>query len=259
MSDPPTWRESAKAGRYEEAERLRTVVVGEAVEPDDEEEGRALRILAAMQVALRGKAWRSASRRLDDVDDWPAWIDGERVQSDVTTLAESGAMLERRDVDTALATLASLNDLPPGPFEAERLTQLGTARILVGDDEHARASFEQALARDPKHVRALVNLGNVALEAGATDEAIERYLAALQIDDAFANAHHNLGVAYRRKGMIGKSVASLRRAQRAERSNDARAAREDVRSMGDRMPGRRLRWGIGSVVAAVAAWWLFAR
>lgn len=259
MNDPRSWREVASAGRYEEAERLRTLAVGESADENDEIERAAVRALAAMQLSLRTKAWRTAARRPDEVEAWPDWIDGARVERDVTALAETGAALERRDVVDALATLEAMGEASPGPFEAERLTQLGTAYVLHGDDDEARRCLEAALALDGQHVRAHVNLGNVALESGDVDHAIERYHAALQIDDAFANAHHNLGVAYRRKGMIGKSVASLRKAQRAERRHDAREAREDVRSIGTRVRGRRLRWGVGLVLLVAVVWWLFGR
>ena len=264
MSDAPIpsgpgWREAAVAGRYDEAERLRALAVAAATEPDDEDERAALRSLAAIQASLRGKSWRIAERRAAEDHAWPGWVDGDRIASDVAVLAASGAALERREVEQALEALGPLAELPPGPFEAERLTQLGTAFVLEGSDAEARGCFTRALEVDPTHPRALVNLGNVALEAGEVDEAIERYQQALRIDEDFANAHHNLGVAYRRKGMIGKSVRSLRRAQRADRKRDAREAREDVRGLRGRGAGRSLRWlGWGALVALIV-WWFVLR
>jgi hypothetical protein len=79
------------------------------------------------------------------------------------------------------------------------------------------------------------------------------------VDDEFANAHHNLGVAYRRKGMIGKSVASLRRAQRAQRKRDSREAREDARELRGRGAGRSLRWLFWGVLVGVVVWWFVLR
>ena len=264
MSDAPVptgqgWREAAAAGRFDEAERLRAIAVAAALEPDDEDERAALRSLAAIQASLRSKAWGTAERRAAEEHAWPAWLDGDRVASDAAVLAASGAALERREVDPALTALAPLADLPPGPFEAERLTQLGTAFVLDGSDDEARSCFTRALEVDPTHPRALVNLGNVALEAGEVDEAIERYQQALRVDEDFANAHHNLGVAYRRKGMIGKSVRSLRRAQRADRKRDAHQAREDVRALRGRGAGRSLRWLGWGALAALGVWWFFLR
>lgn len=258
-SAPDGWREAARAGRYDDAERLRAIAVGAGVEADDEAERAALATLASVQNGLRTKTWRTAARRAAESAESLVGIDADRVRDDAAVLAETGAALERREIALALELLEPLGERPAGPFEAERLTQLGTARILDGDDEAARSCFEQALTLDPRHTRALVNLGNVALEAGEVDLAIERYQAALRVDEGFSNAHHNLGVAYRRKGILGKSVASLRRAQRAERRHDAREAREDVRSIGGRVRGRRVRQIATLVVAAGLLWWFFVR
>jgi tetratricopeptide (TPR) repeat protein len=257
--DPTRWREVARAGRFELALRQRLLAVGEGAEPDRPADAVALRTLDEVQGLLRDKAWSRAERRLEQLEDAPDWLDREAVERDVARLAETGRALERRDVDAALAGLAAFEGAAPGPFEAERLTQVGTARILDDEGEAAARCFERALEADPNHPRAIVNLGNVALEAGEVDRAIELYQRALQIDDGFANAHHNLGVAYRRKGEIGKSVRALRRAQRAERSRDASAAREDVRGLRNRMSGRRLRWLLWAVVAAVVVGFLLRR
>jgi tetratricopeptide (TPR) repeat protein len=84
--------------------------------------------------------------------------------------------------------------------------------LRSGDRVGASRDFAAALDRDPACVSALVNLGNLALEANMLDEARARYEAALRIDERSASAHHNLGVAYRRAGRIADSVRELRRA-----------------------------------------------
>jgi tetratricopeptide (TPR) repeat protein len=257
--DPRRWRELAAEGRFEAALRSRLVAVGEGAEPDDADDAAALRALADAQGLLREKAWRRAARRIVELEARPDWLDVEAAAADLAVLADAGAALDARDVDASLEALARFAGREDGPFEAERLTQLGTARVLDGDDEEARRCFAAALERDPKHPRALVNLGNVALEDGEVDEAIALYERALAVDDGFANAHHNLGVAYRRKGEIGKSVRALRRAQKAERARDATAARDEVRGLGRRLSGRNLRWLLWGVVAAAVVWVLLER
>jgi tetratricopeptide (TPR) repeat protein len=257
--DPTRWREVARAGRFDLALRQRLLAVGEGTEPDVQEDAVALRTLDEVKGLLHDKAWSRAERRLEQLETWPDWIDGEAVARDVGRLAASGRILDRRDVDAALEALAAFEGEPAGAFEAERLTQLGTARILDDEAEAARRCFDEALEIAPNHPRAIVNLGNVSLEAGEVDRAIELYQRALQIDDSFANAHHNLGVAYRRKGEIGKSVRALRRAQRADRSRDATAAREDVRGLGQRLSGRPVRWLLWALVAGGVVWFLLQR
>jgi len=258
-TDPRRWREVAQDGRFEEAARLRVIAVGEGAEAESEADRIAIRALADAQGLLREKSWTRAERVVSEVEARPEWIDWSTVENDLSTLAAAGAALDRRDVDEALEALAAFEGREDGPFEAERLTQLGTARILDSDSGAARACFERALELDPRHPRAMVNLGNVALEDGRIDDAIEQYQGALRIDDTFANAHHNLGVAYRRKGQVGKSVQALRRAQRAERSHDTRTAREEVRGLGQRLKGRTGRWLLWGAVAAVVVWILLER
>lgn len=92
----------------------------------------------------------------------------------------------------------------------------GVAFINMKRSQDARAAFEQALSIAPKHAPALVNIGNLHLEAGEIDEAIRYYQLAVVSDGEYALAHHNLGVAYKRLGRTGDAVRELRHAQRLE-------------------------------------------
>ncbi len=101
------------------------------------------------------------------------------------------------------------------PFaRAEAWVRRGVELALSGEREAARGAFEEALRWDPRHPRALVNLGNLELEAGRVDAAIDYYQRALKLDPDLADAHHNLAVAYRRKGEIDRMVRHLKRAER---------------------------------------------
>ena len=99
-----------------------------------------------------------------------------------------------------------------GDRPALAMSKRGVCRVRSGDRAGAARDFAGALDRDPSCVPALVNLGNLALEANMLEEARSRYEAALKIDDTSASAHHNLGVVYRRLGQIAESVRELRRA-----------------------------------------------
>ncbi|HKU67134.1 MAG TPA: tetratricopeptide repeat protein [Candidatus Baltobacteraceae bacterium] len=92
----------------------------------------------------------------------------------------------------------------------------GVALVELDRRQEARAAFETALASVPKFVPALVNLGNLHLEAGETEQAIRYYERAVLSDEDYALAHHNLGVAYKRLGRTGDSVRELRKAHRLE-------------------------------------------
>jgi tetratricopeptide (TPR) repeat protein len=92
----------------------------------------------------------------------------------------------------------------------------GVAFINLQRAREARAAFEQALTIVPRYAPALVNIGNLHLEAGEIEEAIRFYERAVLSDDEYALAHHNLGVAYKRLGRTGDAVRELRRAHRLE-------------------------------------------
>ncbi|MFT3868011.1 MAG: tetratricopeptide repeat protein [Nibricoccus sp.] len=47
----------------------------------------------------------------------------------------------------------------------------------------------------PSNARAICAHGRVLFEAGRTDEALDRYKAALKLDDGYFDAHNNLGIA----------------------------------------------------------------
>ena len=132
---------------------------------------------------------------------------------------------------------------------AEAETQRGTALVFLGDAEAAVSAFEKATTFDPRHYRALTNLGNVALERGRTDEAISHYENALKLNENFANAHHNLGVAYRRKGDVGKSVAAIRRAQRVSKQRDREEARAVLKTFGGEQRSKYLKWFLYALAA----------
>lgn len=126
--------------------------------------------------------------------------------------------LAQRRYDDALARLDALL-ADPSLSTNERAAvanKRGVAFINLERAADARAAFEQALVFAPGFAPALVNLGNVYLEAGDTQEAIRLYERAILSDDEYACAHHNLAVAYKRLGRTADAVRELRRAQRLE-------------------------------------------
>lgn len=126
--------------------------------------------------------------------------------------------LARRDYESALARLDELLADPalPAAERAAVANKRGVALIELKRPAEARAAFERALEIVPKFVPALVNVGNLHLEAGEIEEAIRHYESALLADDEYALAHHNLGIAYKRLGRTSDSVRELRKAHRLE-------------------------------------------
>ena len=96
------------------------------------------------------------------------------------------------------------------------LNALAIEAIRGGNREDAVARLVEAFEADPRSPAAVVTLGNLLLEDGQIDEAIVHYEHALVLDDAYAPAYHNLGVALHRSGRRGEAVRNLKKATKLE-------------------------------------------
>jgi lipoprotein NlpI len=126
--------------------------------------------------------------------------------------------LDRRDFARAQSELDSLlgRQSYSGTERAFLLNKRGVARIGLELRELARADFDAALEAQSQYAPALTNLGNLLLESGRLQDAIDHYERAIAGDPDYAIAHLNLGVAYKRAGRIAEGVRALRQAQRLE-------------------------------------------
>lgn len=210
--------------------------------PDDSQNTQLLSDLIDLRSHLRAKSWQKAETLAQTLEPQSGSLT-PNLLADVKRLRRSGEYLERAEAEDALSLLEAV-ELPL--LLAERETQRGTAQVFLADAEAAERAFYRATELDPKHYRALTNLGNVMLESGRVDEAIEHYEAALKVNNHFANAQHNLGVAYRRKGHVHKSVQAIRKAQRMGRQQERAAAQNALSVL--RKNGR-YHWLVWLVVA----------
>ena len=238
-----SWRDILQSGNASKAYQTYLLT-----EDTDEDTRNTLSILADVQTLLREKSWDQALRKLDRHDAtnlMPNWSD---LKAQVMILEKSAKALDHRDSEEALELLQGVTVVY---LLAEAECQRGTAHIFLNEVDKAKACFTRALEIDPKHCRALTNVGNLALEEDRVDDAIEAYEEALKYNDDFANAYHNLGVAYRRKGQYGKSIQHLKKAQSAL----SRKQREDSRqALGDltRTRGVKVvRWALYAVAAVI--------
>lgn len=251
FTDSLTWQDALAAGRAGEALALyrRSQQIDDAVY-------EALDTLAAMQVALREKSYTRALRGVSKLEQRPDLLDWDGLEADLVRVQKGAEETGKSRVEDALSTLAPV----AAPLlRAEVETLRGTVQVIDNRVDLAREHFENAVAADPKNYRAMTNLGNLALEAGDIDAAIAAYERALALNDSFGNAHHNLGVAYRRKGEVGKSVRALRKAQGASQKQLREEARETLQSGVSGGLAKYGRWLVYIVVAVVVFFLLRSR
>lgn len=134
--------------------------------------------------------------------------------SPASTLAAARAALDRGDEAAAEELLAALEAEAPHEWEVYHLRGILHARRQAW--EQAERCFQQAHQLNPTHPAPLTNLGNLRTEQGRLEEALPLYQQALSYDPDYANAHHNLAVAYRRLGRLDDAVRHLKQVHRLE-------------------------------------------
>jgi len=148
--------------------------------------------------------------------------DGERVVvRDGTAVwnPESGQSLFDFSVDEiaektkpiALAAVREAKAKQEDDLDADAWFELA-ADIELSDPSEARAAYEKAIALDPSHVDAHVNLGRLLHDEGALEGAETHYRAALKVDPDHPVAAFNLGVALDDAGRLDDAAAAYRRA-----------------------------------------------
>ena len=100
------------------------------------------------------------------------------------------------------------------PHQAEGYKNLGIALARQGNLVEAVASFQQALQLKPDLADVQLNLGNALREQGQLDEAVARYQQALRLEPDSPEAHHNLGIALERQGRPDEAVTCYQQALR---------------------------------------------
>jgi tetratricopeptide (TPR) repeat protein len=102
--------------------------------------------------------------------------------SDTTDLliGRAEGLLRQADVDLALKILDALVEIAPDSAAAWH--QRAKAHFLKQEHAQALGDLRKALNIDPKHYRAINDLGLVLEELGAKKEALEAYRKALQVN-----------------------------------------------------------------------------
>ena len=148
--------------------------------------------------------------------------DGERVVvHDGKTIwnPESGQSLFDFSVDEiaektkpiALAAVREAKARIENDLDADAWYELASD-LELSDIAEACAAYEKAIALDPDHIDAHVNLGRILHEDGKPADAEKHYRAALAADPSHSVATFNLGVALDDLGRLSEAAETYRRA-----------------------------------------------
>jgi tetratricopeptide (TPR) repeat protein len=221
-----------EAGEWESAlGKLRALELVGQHDPDLE---RALLLLIDFMDALRAKNYSGALKIQKD-----GWVrlgiveDGVKEALEALLEAEANWRVGESKVKAVLL-LAAQHPMT----RAEAQNQLGVLEAVLEHKDEARTHFQAALAADPKHFRAMTNLGNLELEAGRLVEAEARYREVIRLNPDYSVVYNNLAAVMRKLGKRSESVAFLKKAQ----SLSVREVRGDTR--GTRLDGFAVRLGI---------------
>jgi tetratricopeptide (TPR) repeat protein len=97
------------------------------------------------------------------------------------------------------------------PSNAMARVELGTVRLLAGQDALAREAFEEALRLDPELAPAHHSLGLLEARQGHVDAALTHWRAALERDPEHVDALLQVGSALARRGAVDEARPYLER------------------------------------------------
>ena len=107
---------------------------------------------------------------------------------------------------------------PSGEGEFARLTNVGKNYYDKGEANKAREAFQQAVALNPSHPDAQLNLANAFLLASQSDKALQHAQEVLNLDRNSAAAHYVAGCAYLRLNQFEPALKSLQESQKIDDS-----------------------------------------
>ena len=140
----------------------------------------------------------SSARERNVVEFAPRAAAPERAAADADAWVERGCELEASDHGAAREAYRAALALDPGHVEAH--VNLGCLEHEAGNLEDAEEHYRAALAAHPQHAIARFDLAVVLEDLGRDRDALRAYEAVLVDDPACAEAHHNLARLCERTG-----------------------------------------------------------
>jgi tetratricopeptide (TPR) repeat protein len=108
---------------------------------------------------------------------------------------------------------------PAGTKDADAHYNLGVMLEEKGTRDVAIAEYEQAIADDPQHAKALNNLGLGFFSLGEVERATDFYTKSVEADENFGLAHYNLGTVLAARGEYQQAIDQFKRASEIDPEN----------------------------------------
>jgi tetratricopeptide (TPR) repeat protein len=124
----------------------------------------------------------------------------------IRELGQKVAPLARESVHRALRAASTADDLFAAAIESEE----------IGATAEAETAYRDAIAADPAHIAAHINLGRLRHAGKALDEAERLYRRALELEPNHPTARFNLGVVLEDRGATTEAIEAYREAARLD-------------------------------------------
>jgi tetratricopeptide (TPR) repeat protein len=169
---------------------------------------RALLTMIDFMEALRAKNYAGAAKTAKDT--WGLLeVSTLGLDDSVSALLEAEDNWRNGENKVRAALARATHALTKG--EAEN--QLGVLAAIVENRDAARGHFQAALSHDPRHYRAMTNLGNLELELGHFAQAEARYREVIRLNPDYSVVYNNLAAAMKKQGKRNEAVTLLKKAQ----------------------------------------------
>ena len=183
------------------------------------------------------------------------YVDRYHTSYGQVNLALARAIAQKQDITDADRTTISqliqqairegratvtLNPQRSGNWEILARTYQSIMAFATGADAFAITSFNQAVALDPTNPNLRISLGGVYYALGRYDDAIKVFELAVLSKPDLANAHYNLGIAYREKGSIENAIAQLNAVLSlvAKDSEDYNLVKTEIENLEKKLPAK---------------------
>ncbi len=111
-----------------------------------------------------------------------------------------------------IATVYNEEKAPPAILPMSKPPSVEAPAQPTAEMKSQIAALQDILKKDPKNVKALVELGNIYFDSNQADKAIEVYSRALDLESRNSDVRTDMGIMYRRKGQFDKAVAEFKKA-----------------------------------------------